>query len=148
MKLLTYDTGSGPRAGLLVEDRVVDVTALLGARTTLRDVGALLELGDDALDRLRAAAGGIAPSVPLASVRLRSPVLRPPTVRDFMDYEGHASHGRRMRGEQVPEAWYRLPVFYFSNSLCIVGPEDEVPHPSASDQLDYEVEIGAVIGRE
>ena len=101
MKLLTYDIGSGPRAGVLVDDRVLDVTALLGADETLRDLRALLELSDRPLDRLRAAlgAGMAAPSVPLASVRLRAPVLQPPTVRDFFDYEAHASHWRRLRGE-------------------------------------------------
>ena len=36
MKLLTYDAGSGPRCGALSEDRVIDVTALLGADQTLR----------------------------------------------------------------------------------------------------------------
>ena len=38
MKLLTYDTGTGPRCGVLQDDHVVDVTALLGAPQTLRDV--------------------------------------------------------------------------------------------------------------
>jgi 2-keto-4-pentenoate hydratase/2-oxohepta-3-ene-1,7-dioic acid hydratase in catechol pathway len=150
MKLLTYDIGSGPRAGILVDDRVLDATALLGADETLRDVRALLKRSEGSLDRLRGALGSnvAAPSVPLASVRLRAPVLQPPTVRDFMDYEAHASHYRRLRGEPVPEAWYRLPVFYFSNPLRIIGPEDEMPYPSASDRLDYELELAAVIGRE
>ena len=44
MKLLTYDTGSGPRCGVLQDDVVVDVTALLGCAQPLRDARALLEL--------------------------------------------------------------------------------------------------------
>src|SRR4051812_13475070 len=150
MKLLTYDVGSGPRAGVLVDEQVLDATALLGAVATLRDVRALLELPDSPLDRLRAAlaAGVVAPSVPLARVRLRAPVLQPPTVRDYFDYEAHAAHWRRLRDEQLPEAWYRLPIFYFSNPLRIIGPDDDMPYPSASDMLDYELELAAVIGRE
>src|SRR3954469_615786 len=150
MKLLTYDVGSGPRAGVLVDEQVLDATALLGATATLGDVRALLELPDSPLDRLRAAlaAGLAAPSVPLARVRLRAPVLQPPTVRDFFDYEAHAAHWRRMRGDQLPEAWYRLPIFYFSNPLRIIGPDDDMPYPSASERLDYELELAAVIGRE
>ena len=54
-ELLTYDVGSGPRAGVLADEQVLDVTALLGAAETLRDVRALLELPDNPLDRLRAA---------------------------------------------------------------------------------------------
>ena len=86
-----------------------------------------------------------APTVPLDGVRLRAPVLQPPTLRDFMSYEDHATgHGART----LHEAWYRLPVFYFSNTLRIFGPEDEVPFPSATERLDYELELACVIGRE
>jgi fumarylacetoacetate (FAA) hydrolase len=62
-----------------------------------------------------------------------------------MVYEGHASAGGT---RQLSDAWYRLPIFYFSNPLCIFGPEDAIPYPSASEQLDYELELAAVIGRE
>ena len=147
MKLLTYDNGHGPRCGALRGDVVVDVSALLGVDRALADVRALLELGDSPIERVRDALGSDtpAPSVPLAQVRLRAPVLQPPTLRDFFSYEDHASG----QGARTPhEAWYRLPVFYFSNTLRIYGPEDEVPFPSATRQLDYELELACVIGRE
>ena len=147
MKLCTYDTGSGPRAGVVVEQQVLDVAALLGEPGGVRDVRALLELPNDPLTRLRSAVGSATATqeVPLASVRLRAPIIQPPTVRDFMVYEGHANAGGT---RQLPDAWYRLPIFYFSSPLRIFGPDDDVPYPSASDQLDYELELGAVIGRE
>jgi 2-keto-4-pentenoate hydratase/2-oxohepta-3-ene-1,7-dioic acid hydratase in catechol pathway len=147
VKLLTYEAGAGPHCGVLVGEQVHDVATLLGERGDVRDVRALLELPGEPLERLRAAvpsapgAGG----VPLSSVRLRAPVLQPPTVRDFMVYEGHASGG----GTRVlSDSWYRMPIFYFSNPLRIFGPEDAVPYPSASDLLDYELELAAVIARE
>ena len=46
MKLLTYDTGTGPRCGVLRGDDVVDVSALLGAAQPLRDVRAFWNLGN------------------------------------------------------------------------------------------------------
>ena len=147
MKLLTYDTGAGPRCGVLRGDDVVDVSTLLGSAQPLRDVRALLESGESAVDRVRDALAGnpSAQAVPLSGVRLRSPVLQPPTVRDFMIYEEHATaQGTRER----EEAWYRMPIFYFSNPLCIYGPDDHIPFPSASSMLDYELELGCVIGRE
>ena len=147
MKLLTYDIGNGPRCGVLRDNLVLDVTALLGVDQTLRDVRALLELGDSPIDRLRdALARDVpAPALPLPSVRLRSPILQPPTLRDFFSFEDHASgHGSRA----LHEAWYRLPIFYYSNTLRIFGPDDVVPFPAASDRLDYELELGCVIGRE
>ncbi|MCI0830389.1 MAG: fumarylacetoacetate hydrolase family protein [Chloroflexi bacterium] len=148
MKLLTYDTESGPRCGVLQDGQVVDVSALLGmSGHSLRDVRALLEQDNSPIDRVRdALEKNIAsPSVPLADVRLRSPIIQPPTVRDFIVYEEHASN----QGTREPnEVWYRMPVFYFSNPLCIYGTDAEIPYPSASTQFDYELEIGCVIGRE
>ena len=147
MKLLTYEARAGPRAGVLLDDRVHDVAALLGERGDVRDVGALLDLPGEPLERLRAAAASATAQggVPQSQVRLRPPVLQPPTVRDFMVYEGHANGGGT---RQLSDAWYRLPIFYFSNPLRIFGPDDGVPYPSASELLDYELELGAVIGRE
>ena len=147
MKLLTYDTGNGPRCGVIRDDQVVDVSGLLATPQSLPDVRALLELGDSALDRLRDALERrtAAPSVPLEGLRLRSPILQPPTVRDFMIFEEHATaQGTRER----QEAWYRMPIFYFSSPLRIFGPDETVPYPSASQMLDDELEIGCVIGRD
>ena len=109
MKLLTYDSGSGPRCGVLRGDDVVDVADLLGVNQPLQDVRALLELSESAVAQVRTAlaSNSAAPSVPLASVQLRSPVLQPPTVRDYMIYEEHATgQGTRTR----EEAWYRMPI--------------------------------------
>ncbi len=73
------------------------------------------------------------------------PVLRPPTVRDFYAFEGHVRTMWERRGGEVPEAWYRLPVFYFSNVSEIRGPDDPVWCPAASAELDYELEIAALV---
>lgn len=147
MKLLTYDSGAGPRCGVLQGESVLDVTTLLGEAAPLRDVQALLQLPGDGIDRVRQrlAAGNLPAGVPLAGLPLRAPVLQPPTVRDFFAFEGHASAGGT---RQLSDAWYRLPIFYFSNPLRIFGPDAEVPFPSASRQFDYELEIGCVIGKE
>jgi len=147
MKLCTYDTGNGPRAGVIVNEQVLDVATLLGEQGALRDIRALLELPNDPMTRLHAAVGSARSpqGLPLAHVRLRAPILQPPTILDFMVYEGHATAGGT---RQISDAWYRLPIFYFSSPLRIFGPDEAVPYPSASEQLDYELELGAVIGRE
>jgi fumarylacetoacetate (FAA) hydrolase len=49
------------------------------------------------------------------------------------------------RGGTVPEAWYRLPIFYFSNVSELRGPGDPVWCPAASSELDYELEVAALI---
>src|SRR3982750_423739 len=83
---------------------------------------------------------------PLAEVDLRPPVLHPPAVRDFMAFEEHVANARRLRGSEVPKEWYEVPVFYFSNPAAIYGPEDTIPYPSETPQLDYGVECAAIGG--
>jgi fumarylacetoacetate (FAA) hydrolase len=83
---------------------------------------------------------------PLEQVVLRPPVLRPPSVRDFYAFEQHVKTARSARGAEVPREWYEEPVFYFSNPGAIFGPEDEVPYPQGTEELDYELEVAAIIG--
>ena len=83
---------------------------------------------------------------PLDAVDLRPPVLHPPSVRDFYAFEQHVKTARAHRGLDVPPEWYEIPVFYFSNPAAIFGPEDEIPYPNGTNELDYELEVAAIIG--
>jgi fumarylacetoacetate (FAA) hydrolase len=82
----------------------------------------------------------------LEDVTLCPPVLHPPSVRDFMAFEQHVKTTRARRGQEVPPEWYELPVFYFSNPAAIYGPGADVPYPDGTGELDYELEVAAVIG--
>ena len=82
---------------------------------------------------------------PLAEVELRAPVLHPPSVRDFYAFERHVAASWGRRGQEIPEAWYRLPVFYLSNVSELRGPGDPVWAPHGSGELDYELEVGMLI---
>ena len=85
----------------------------------------------------------------LQDVQLLAPVPRPPSVRDAYAFEEHIRNAARVTGRPgVPDEWYELPVFYFSNPAAIFGPDDEIPFPAGSDELDYELEVAAVIGAE
>jgi fumarylacetoacetate (FAA) hydrolase len=67
-------------------------------------------------------------------------------VRDFYAFEQHVAAARALRGAEVPREWYEIPVFYFSNPAAIFGPEDDVPYPEGTDELDYELEVAAIVG--
>jgi fumarylacetoacetate (FAA) hydrolase len=73
------------------------------------------------------------------------PILRPPSLRDFYAFEQHVRTMWERRGGTVPEAWYRLPIFYFGNVSEMRGPDDPVWCPAASAELDYELEVAALI---
>jgi len=73
------------------------------------------------------------------------PVLRPTSFRDFYAFEQHVGTMWKRRGHDIPEAWFRLPIFYFSNVSEIRGPGEAVWPPDGSVELDYELEVGALV---
>lgn len=83
---------------------------------------------------------------PLAAVELLAPVPAPPSVRDFFAFERHIASARARRGASVPAEWYEFPAFYFSSPAAIYGPGDQIPYPEGTAELDYELEVAAVIG--
>ncbi|HEY6073594.1 MAG TPA: fumarylacetoacetate hydrolase family protein, partial [Anaerolineales bacterium] len=82
----------------------------------------------------------------IAHVQFHAP-LQPVSLRDGYAFEQHVKTANANRGRDVPPEWYKFPVFYFSNAGNIFGPNDEIPCPSYTSELDYELEIAAVIGR-
>jgi len=75
-----------------------------------------------------------------------APPTHPPSIRDFYAFEEHVATARRARGlEMVPE-WYEAPVFYFSNPHSVIGPDAIVAAPPGCEELDYELEVAAVVG--
>lgn len=106
--------------------------------------------GDAALVRL-ATAGRPPPAagaaVSLDDVRLLAPLRQPPSIRDFSAFEQHVATARAARGLAMEPAWYELPGFYFSNPHAVHGPDQPVARPLTAE-LDYELEVAAVIGRD
>ncbi|MHB8571991.1 MAG: fumarylacetoacetate hydrolase family protein [Candidatus Dormibacteria bacterium] len=142
MRLVTFRGPAGPTPGVLVEGGVVDLTRASGGRlpATVLD---LLRSGPDGMAAARELAATAAP-VP-GPIELLAP-WRPPTVRDFMAFEEHVRDARAHRGLTVPPEWYELPVFYFSNPNALVASGESVSAPPGCQCLDFELEVGAVIG--
>jgi len=80
-----------------------------------------------------------------ADLAFGRPVLRPPAVRDFYAFERHVGTIWERRGAEIPEAWYRLPIFYFSNTSEMRGQGDPVWAPRGCRELDFELEVGAIV---
>ncbi len=93
-----------------------------------------------------AAATGDALSV--AELALLAPVETPGALRDFYAFERHVATARARRGLEMDPTWYRLPVFYFSNPAAVVGPGAVVPIPPRAAQMDYELELAWLVGRD
>ena len=85
---------------------------------------------------------------PVADVRLLAPVDPPGAVRDFYAFERHVATARAGRGLEMDPAWYRRPVFYFSNPAVLLGPDAVVWPPARTAQLDFELELAWVVGED
>ena len=145
-RLVAFETATARSWGVLVDDRVVDVPALAASRghPFPPDILALLATDDwmSWLQALLAApSGGSTVTTPLAELRLRAPIPRPGKIlaigRNYLDHVNEAAL------TSLPE-WPKLFPLFPSN---VVGPEDDIVKPTMTEQLDWEVEVGVVIGR-
>jgi fumarylacetoacetate (FAA) hydrolase len=70
------------------------------------------------------------------------------SIRDFYAFEEHVKTCRAHRGLPMIDAWYKIPVFYFSNATSVIGDRAPVWAPYGSSELDFELEIAAIVGQE
>ncbi len=70
------------------------------------------------------------------------------SYRDFFTHEKHVKTGFQKRGEEVPPEWYQYPVYYKGAVTNFIGHQEEILWPSYTDVLDYELELGFVIGKD
>jgi fumarylacetoacetate (FAA) hydrolase len=82
----------------------------------------------------------------MAQMRYAIP-FQPKTFRDFYAFEEHVKTCRGKRGLELNPDWYEIPVFYFSNPYAMCAHQTEVYAPAASVELDFELELGLVIGK-
>jgi 2-keto-4-pentenoate hydratase/2-oxohepta-3-ene-1,7-dioic acid hydratase in catechol pathway len=73
---------------------------------------------------------------------------KPASVRDFVTFESHVEGVRRSvdNASGVPDAWYDAPTFYFTNPHALYAPGAAIPRPVTCRALDFELEVGAVLG--
>jgi len=141
MKLARYTLDGVTTIGAVVGDRVIPLKVLdYAAPDSIREV---LAAGPELLQRLRRALPEATAGVALAAVKLEAPV---PDAQKYlaigMNYHDHAEEAAKA-GVPVPknQLWFNKQV------SCITGPYDPIYKPRVSDKMDYEAELGVVIGK-
>jgi len=149
MKLVTFDS-QRPRAGLVLGDMVHDIAAHTSLPPSLLDI---VRLGEPALAQLRALATTLQgkPGISLGTAQLLAPIPRP--ARNIfcvgLNYQAHIDEGRARRGEPAPPPAKRaeFPTFFTKTPSTVIGPASAVPaHSAVTQRLDWEVELGVVLG--
>jgi len=135
MRLVTYKSDRGARAGVLRDGRVIDAWDALGDER-VPSVRALLER--DLLGRLARRLDGDGP--PVDQVSLDVPVPDPDKIVCIgLNYRSHAAEA----GIEAPSA----PTFFAKFRNALTPSDTEVTLPAASEKVDYEAEVAFVIGR-
>jgi 2-keto-4-pentenoate hydratase/2-oxohepta-3-ene-1,7-dioic acid hydratase in catechol pathway len=142
VRLVQYTTQGESRLGVVIEDRVVDVrsaadSAGLDARAFTSTL-ALLEAGEQALAFVRGLKND-ENAVPLATVHLDFPVASRKIVAVGLNYKDHAIEA----GLKIPTA----PLCFAKFTSSLLGPFDPIQLPSEGSQVDFEAELGVIIGR-
>jgi 2-keto-4-pentenoate hydratase/2-oxohepta-3-ene-1,7-dioic acid hydratase in catechol pathway len=149
MKFVTFRHGNRTAAGLLIDgDRVLDLSEVPGLKAqTALDVVLAGEAGVAAAREAakRANAGN---TLALSAVKLMAPIPQPRKNVFCVgrNYVEHVAEGFRARGAEVklPE----FPQFFTKPQTAVIGPGDEIPYDATVTQkLDYEVELGVIIGK-
>jgi acylpyruvate hydrolase len=139
MRLATYNDGHGPRAGMLIGDELVPLTAPAAPADSVR--GLLNTLDADALAELGKRAANNDERTALADATLHAPITDPQKIICIgLNYRDHAEE----TGQEIPTA----PMWFakFANSLTGSGQEIMLPAAHA-EYVDYEAELALVIGR-
>lgn len=137
MKLASYLHEDVLRVGAVINDHVFDAgDSFHGPDGMLR----FLEQGNAVLDLLRQLITKESCSVPLQAITLKAPIRRPPKFFGVsLNYLDHIEE----TGLDRPE----YPTFFNKQSTCVIGPGEAIQRPNVSNKLDYEGELGIVIGR-
>ena len=149
MKLATFACGNIQRVGAVTSD---------GGIAELSDYPDMLAAIEAGIPALQTAKRGKVHS--LKDIKLQAPIPRPPRLRDFLCFELHVRQSRANRylfgmgterldpaKVEIAKVWYERPVYYKGNTFSVVGHDAEVRWPAYSRIIDYELEIGVVIGR-
>jgi len=153
-KIATYQTPDGPRAGLVIDDKVLDAAKLTGepAYATVLDILEDWRTAQGVLKKAAANAGkSRIKALPLGKAKLLAPVRWPSAIYCAgANYADHAAEmARRMNRpiEPDPHTQGLKPWHFIKASRTITDPGATVKISGVSDKVDWEVELAAVIGR-
>lgn len=150
MRLVTFAprTGAALRVGIVREGRVIDLAAAGKPPFDPADMVSLIGAGAKALKWLDGAARKAKKTMPLDKVKLAAPIPRP-RKNVFCVGWNYVEHFEESRVSRLHTVEFPAhPTFFSKVPTTVNGPYDPVPaHAEVTGQLDWEVELGVVIGR-
>jgi 2-keto-4-pentenoate hydratase/2-oxohepta-3-ene-1,7-dioic acid hydratase in catechol pathway len=135
MRFVTFEHKGIQKAGVVADDRVVDLT-----NAGFRDMLSVLQGGAEASRKVAEFSAAASASIGLAEIRLRAPIPNPPKILCMgLNYRDHAEEARL----EIP----KYPVIFPKYGNTVIGSGDDIVLPKNSRKPDYEAELGFVIGK-
>jgi 2-keto-4-pentenoate hydratase/2-oxohepta-3-ene-1,7-dioic acid hydratase in catechol pathway len=151
-KLATFEAVDGPRAGVVIDDRVYELAAQTEEprHASLLGYYADWPQSESRLERALAA-GPRGAARPLAQTRLLAPLLYPGAIYCAgANYQDHAAEMNARQGRPPDPDPHTLGLkawHFIKASRSVTHPDATVVLPRASKSVDWEIELAAVIGR-
>lgn len=152
-KLATYQSMQGPRAGIVVEETVFDAAELTGQASYASVIGILEDWrrASDAVQGALAKRKGDTKAMPLVQTRLRAPVLWPSAIycagANYSDHAAEMAKRANRPPEPDPKSLGLKPWHFIKASRSLADPGATISTSTYTKQLDWEVELAAVIGK-
>ena len=150
MKLVSYLKAGEIQLGAIVNEGLYKLESL--NQNLPNDMIEFVQLGNDLLLQTKNQLAKIADKSlsiePVKDFTLLAPVPRPTSCRDGYAFRQHVESARRNRGVEMIKEFDQYPIFYFTNHNAVQGPGEIYCMPDHFQQLDFELEVAIVIGKE
>jgi len=168
MKLLTFSRNERDRLGAFIDNQIVDLSAASSDHPCLLSMQALIDSGEQGLVTAHDVAKHSNDCLDPSEVTWRAPLVRPLQMRDCLSFEAHLTNSfesaLKIQAERaddplaaekllrasgrfdIPEVWYRHPIYYKANRFAVAATGDDVLWPAYSNVMDFELEVACIIG--
>jgi len=148
MRLVTYSRNQLTSCGILTDSGIIDIPALWPGPNPPRTVLEILQRGPQCLKKLARLAGATEICTPLNAVKLMAPIPRPGKLLALAgNYSQHLKEVGEKIGMSDSPRQTTTPRTFIMPATAVIGPNEEIPWPVYSEQIDYEIELAVVIGK-
>jgi len=148
MKLVTYAKNESVSCGVLTGEQLIDVPSVWPGPNPPRSMKEILERGPSFLAKLAKLAESTDIFTPVDSAKLLAPIPRPGKILALAgNYSEHIKEAGLSLGLSESPRKTTVPRPFLMPTTAVTGPNQEIPWPVYSEQIDYEIELAVVIGK-
>jgi len=152
MKLISYKRNNASSAGVLTEKGIIDIPSVWPGPNPPLSISDVLQRGPDCLAKIKDLAQTCDILIPADEVKILTPIARPGKILALAgNYGEHIKEASIKRGFNLglsdAAKQTTVPRPFLKPSTTVLGPDDQIPWPAYSEQIDYEIELAVVIGK-